>query len=94
MLIRIADEVIFRVLGEEAVILNLATSRYFGLNSVGTRLWQLIAAHGSEEKVIEAFLAEYEVGERQLRQDLADLIQQLTQKGLVQSETPKTSQAV
>jgi hypothetical protein len=94
MLIRIADEVMFRVLGDEAVILNLATNQYFGLNSVGTRLWQLIAEHGSEEKVIEAFLAEYEVEERQLRQDLADLIQQLMQKGLVQSETPKTSQAV
>jgi hypothetical protein len=91
MHLRIADEVIFRVLSDEAVILNLATSRYFGLNSVGTRLWQLIAEHGSEEQVIEAFLAEYEVDERRLRQDLADLIQQLTQKGLVQSETSKTS---
>jgi Coenzyme PQQ synthesis protein D (PqqD) len=88
---RVADEVIFRVLGDEAVILNLATSRYFGLNSVGTRLWQLMAEHGSEEKVIQAFLAEYEVEEKQLRHDLADLIQQLTQKGLVQSETPQTS---
>jgi Coenzyme PQQ synthesis protein D (PqqD) len=94
MVVRIADEVIFRVLGDEAVILNLATSRYFGLNGVGTRLWQLIAEHGSEEKVIEAFLAEYEVEEKQLRHDLADLIRQLTQRGLVQSETPKASQAV
>ena len=94
MHLRTADEVIFRVLGDEAVILNLATSQYFGLNSVGTRLWQLIAEHGSVEKVLEASLAEYEVEEKQLRQDLADLIQQLTQKGLVQSETPKTSQAV
>jgi uncharacterized membrane protein YheB (UPF0754 family) len=94
MLIRMADEVIFRVLGDEAVILNLATSRYFGLNSVGTRLWQLIAEHGSEEKVIQAFLAEYEVEEKQLRQDLDDLIQQLRQKGLVQSDTQETSQAV
>jgi len=94
MLIRIADEVIFRVLGDEAVILNLATSRYFGLNSVGTRLWQLIAEHESEEKVIEAFLAEYEVEETQLRQDMDDLIQQLMQKGLVRNDTQETSQAV
>ena len=94
MLIRIADEVIFRVLGDEAVILNLATSKYFGLNSMGTRLWQLIAEHGSVEKVIEASVAEYAVEERQLRHDLADLIQQLMQKGLVQGETQETSQAI
>jgi Coenzyme PQQ synthesis protein D (PqqD) len=94
MRIRIADEVIFRILGGDAVILNLATSKYFGLNSTGTRLWQLIAEHGSVEKVIEASLVEYEVEERQLRHDLADLIQQLMQKGLVQSETQETSQAL
>ena len=94
MLIRIADEVIFRVFGDEAVILNLATSKYFGLNSVGTRLWQLIAEHGSVEQVIEASLDEYEVEEKQLRQDLTDLIQQLMQKGLVQSEAQEASQAV
>lgn len=94
MRLRIADEVIFRVLGDEAVILNLATSKYFGLNSVGTRLWQLIAEHGSVERVIEASLAEYEVEERQLRHDLADLIQRLMQRGLVQSEFQETSQAI
>jgi len=93
MFIRIAGDVIFRVLGDEAVILNLATGTYFGLNSVGTRLWQLIAEHGSVEPVIAAFLTEYEVEESQLRQDLADLIQQLVQKGLVSSEAEKTSQA-
>jgi Coenzyme PQQ synthesis protein D (PqqD) len=91
---RIADDVIFRVLGDEAVILNLATSKYFGLNSVGTRLWQLIAEHGSVDKVIEAFRAEYEVEEKQLRRDLSDLIQQLMQKGLVQSEAQDTPQPV
>ncbi len=94
MLIRIPDDVISRVLGDEVVILNLATGTYFGLNSVGTRLWQLITEHGSVEQVIAAFLAEYEVEESQLRQDLADLIQQLVQKGLVSSEADETSQAV
>jgi hypothetical protein len=34
------------------------------------------------------------VEEEQLRQDLVDLIQQLVQKGLVQSEAQGTSQAV
>jgi Coenzyme PQQ synthesis protein D (PqqD) len=94
MSIRIAEDVIFRMLGDEAVILNLATGTYFGLNSVGTRLWQLIAEHSSVEPVIAAFLAEYGVEESQLRQDLADLIQQLVQKGLVSSEAEEISQAV
>ena len=85
--IRIPDDVVFRVLGDEAVILNLSTGIYFGLETVGTRMWQLIAEHGSTEKVGEALLAEYEVEEGQLRQDLDLLIQQLRDKGLLITET-------
>jgi len=85
--IRIPDDVVFRVLGDEAVILNLSTGIYFGLDTVGTRMWQLISEHGSTEKAREALLAEYEVEENQLGQDLALLIQQLIDKGLLITET-------
>ena len=90
---RIPDDVIFRVLGDEAVILNLSNGIYFGLDSVGTRIWQLISEHGSTEKVIETLSAEYEVEEGPLRQDLDNLIQQLMDKGLLTTDaeaTPKT----
>ena len=85
--IRIPDDVVFRVLGDEAVILNLSTGIYFGLDIVGTRMWQLISENGSTEKVREALLAEYEVEEGQLRRDLDLLIQQLKDKGLLITET-------
>jgi len=84
--IRIPDDVVFRILGDEAVILNLSTGIYFGLDTVGTRMWQLISEHGSTEKAREALLAEYEVEEGQLRQDLDLLIQQLIDKGLLITE--------
>ena len=85
--IRIPDDVVFRVLGDEAVILNLSTGIYFGLDTVGTRMWQLISEYGSTEKVGEALLAEYEVEEGRLRRDIDFLIQQLTDKGLLVTET-------
>ena len=83
MNIRISDDVVFRDLAGEAVILNFTTGTYFGLNEVGTRMWHLVAEHGSTEKVIDTLLAEYEVEEEQLRRDLDDLVQQLIDKGLV-----------
>lgn len=91
MNLRIPDDVIFRVLGDEAMILNLVTRTYFSLDSVGTRIWQIIAEHGSAERVIETFLAEYEVQEGQLRQDLIDLIRQLKDKGLLLSNVDETA---
>ena len=93
MNIRISDDVVFRDLAGEAVILNLATGTYFGLDSVGTRFWHLMAEHGSTEKVIVGLLAEYEVEEERLRQDLDNLIRQLIDKKLVRTDAEETSPA-
>lgn len=90
MNVRIPDDIVFRVLGDEAVILNVSTGIYFGLDSIGTRMWQLISEHGSLEKVVETLLAEYEVEEGQLRHDLDLLIQRLKDKGLVTDGTKET----
>jgi hypothetical protein len=91
MTIHISDDVVFRDLAGEAVILNLATGTYFGLDAVGTRMWHLMAEHGSTEKVVKALLAEYEVEEGQLRRDLNDLIRQLKDKGLVTVEAKEAA---
>lgn len=90
---RISDDVVFRDLAGEAVILNLATGIYFGLNEVGTRIWHLITEHGATEKVVETLLAEYEVEEEQLRRDVDDLIRQLMAKGLVRNDAEETPPA-
>ena len=86
MKIRVADEVVFRNVAGEAVLLNLATGTYFGLDTVGTRMWHLIADHGSTERVVETLLAEYEVEEVRLRCDLDNLIRQLLEKGLMTTD--------
>ena len=93
MSFRISDDVVFRVLGDEAVILNLSTGIYFGLDSIGTRMWQLISEHGSMDKAIAAMLDEYEVEEARLRSDLEKLIEQFSEKGLVRADAEETSPA-
>ena len=86
MKLRVVEDVVFRDLAGEAVILNLDSGMYFGLNEVGTRFWHLLSEHGSTEQAITTLLTEYEVEEECLRQDIEILIQQLIDKGLVQRE--------
>lgn len=86
--VKISEDVVFRDLSGEAVILNLATGTYFGLNEVGTRMWNLIAEGKSGEQVIETLLGEYEVEEKQLRSDYESLVKQLLEKGLVKASRP------
>ena len=86
MHLRISENVVFRDLAGEVVLLNLATGAYFGLDLVGTRVWQLIGEHGATETVLEALLAEYEVEEETLRSDVDALIRALLEKGLLTND--------
>lgn len=86
MIVRISDEVMYRELAGEAVLLNLASGVYFGLDEVGARVWYLLAEHGDPEKTIPILIGEYEVEETQLREDVQALIGQLSDKGLLKIE--------
>jgi hypothetical protein len=77
------SEVLFRELDGEAVILDLNSERYYGLDEVGTRIWQLLAEHGDPLTAREAMLAEYDVDDETLTRDMVELIEKLAENGLV-----------
>jgi hypothetical protein len=75
--------VLFQELQGEAVLLDLNSGMYFGLDAVGTRVWQLIAEDGRLEIVLRAMVAEFDVSEEQCTVDLIALVAQLKEQGLV-----------
>lgn len=79
----IPEHVLFQRVSGESVLLDLDNEQYFGLDEIGTRIWQLIAEHGRLGDVYAAMLDEYEVPADVLERDLADLVQALTDKGLL-----------
>ena len=81
--LRVCDDVVFRELDGEAVILNLDTGIYFGLNDVGTRVWSLLKEHRSLRRVLEAMREEYDIPPEVLQTDLLRLVEQMQEKGLV-----------
>lgn len=81
--LRASDDVVFREVYGEAVILNLVTGIYFGLDSVGTRIWQLIEEHHQLSMVLTQLGLEYEASEENLERDLLRLVTELKEKGLV-----------
>jgi hypothetical protein len=81
--VTIHQDAVFRELDGEAVILQLEAGMYFGLDPVGTRLWQLIEAHGLLRSVLDAALQEFEVAPDVLERDLIELVSGLAAKQLV-----------
>ncbi len=80
---RVAEDVLFQVVADEAVLLHIGDNRYYGLDDVATRMWQLLAEHGELEPAITTMLAEYAIDEPTLRADFSRLIATLEQRGLL-----------
>ena len=67
-------ELEWRRVGEEVVILDLQTQRYFSLNHSGARLWTLLTAGTSRRQLIEELVAAYQIDEAAAGRDVEILI--------------------
>jgi len=81
-----SPEVISQEVSGETVLLDLQSENYFGLDEVGTRIWQLIKETSDLQAIFKTLLAEYDVSEERLRQDLDTLLGEISGLGLIRLE--------
>jgi hypothetical protein len=80
----IPDGVLFREIQGEAVLLNLDSENYFGLDSVGTRFWQVLTNSQTIADAYEILLTEYDVSPEVLMSDINELVSNLVSRGLLE----------
>lgn len=68
----------------EAVVLNLKSGTYFGLNPLGTRIWELIREPVKVGDLFQKLLNEYEVDSSQCEAELLSFLQQLQANDLIE----------
>ena len=81
--VKIPDDVLISNLQEESVILNLDSERYYGLDSVGTRILSVLTTSDSIEAAYETLVQEYEVDHEVLKKDLLELVENLIAQGIL-----------
>lgn len=81
--VTVPETVLFREIEREAVLLETRTGRYYGLNEVGTRIWQLLHHLRDVQQVHHELLREYEVAPDALWRDLLGFVGTLTSRGLL-----------
>jgi Coenzyme PQQ synthesis protein D (PqqD) len=79
----IPAQVMAREVGNETVILDLASGTYYGLDPVGARIWILMAEDKTLAEVCDAMLATYEVSREDIERDVLGLAQDLSEKRLI-----------
>lgn len=86
--IRRSPRAVSRLIAGETLVFDLGSDRFYSLDSVGTRVWELIAEPSLFRDLVGTMLAEFEVGEDRVSADLQRLFQDLAEKGLVRFDGP------
>jgi coenzyme PQQ synthesis protein D (PqqD) len=63
-----------RDLEGDAVLLNLESGTYFGLDKVGIRIWSLLREDGSLRRTCDTMQQEYDVSTETLARDILRLV--------------------
>ncbi len=84
--ITFADTVFAQEVDGEMVLLDMNSENYFGLDEVGTSIWQSIQENTDLSEVFKSLLVQYDVVEEVLENDLKVFVEKLQENGLVRVE--------
>src|SRR5215208_1907804 len=68
---------------EEVVMLSVRAGAYFGLNGVGSEIWNLLAEPRRVGEICETLSSRYETDEHTLLRDVTWFLESLVERGLV-----------
>ena len=84
--ITFSDTVFAQEVDGEMVLLDMNSENYFGLDAVGTDIWQAIEEKKVLQDVLDTLLEQYDVEEEVLKKDLITFVHKLEESGLVKVE--------
>jgi hypothetical protein len=81
--LRAASDIVDRNLGETAVLIRLQTKKIYELNATGARIWDLLKAGFTKERVVDALVSEFNTNRDALSEAVDELVDTLRAEGLI-----------
>lgn len=85
------EDVAYRIIGEEAVLLNPEDNQIHVFNEVATFVWEQLSEPCSMIQAVHAICREFDVQEEVAERDISELLDDLKAKGLVRETVRKQS---
>lgn len=70
-------------LQDELVMMDLDIGKYFSLNTVATRIWDLLEKSLTIDELCGLLMEEYEVAEEQCRSEVGEVLKEMVKLGVV-----------
>lgn len=78
-----SNNVVWRFIEDETVILNIDKGFYYTLNEVSGVIWNMLASNKSEDNIISKIVNQYSVDKKTVRKDLKKIISYLKTENLI-----------
>lgn len=73
----------YTYIGDEIAFMNIENNKYYGLDSVGTRIWSLIGQPRRLSEVIDELLKEYDVERATCEENVLEFMEKLHEENLI-----------
>lgn len=77
------SEIIFSEMDGETVMMSIENGEYYGIDPVGSRIWELIETPVKVSGLCEILGAEYKVTPEQCSKDVMSFLNDMLEKGIV-----------
>ncbi len=84
MKFQLAKHVSFTAVDDEAVILDLNSGAYYGLNHIGAQLVEQLKQGRSSEQASKRIAEQYQIPNATVESDIQDLLSQLIEQALIE----------
>jgi hypothetical protein len=82
-MLRRADGLMTAAVNDELLMMSIEHGKYFNLNAVGTRIWELLETPTTLDGLVAALTTEYDVAPDTARQEVEHFVNALRDRGLL-----------
>jgi hypothetical protein len=78
-----SEDVVSKIVDGEAILINLSTGTYYSLDGTGAVVWAMLQGGTGADEIASELADRYSVARREAAEDVARLVDQLTEEGLL-----------
>ena len=80
---KIKEEILWKVVDEEAVVVSSESDNFFYFNKTGTEIWELLAENYGIEEILEKLSKKYKASRKKIQGDFEKFLEDLRKKELI-----------
>lgn len=82
-MLRRANGLMTAAVNDELLMMSIERGKYFNLNAVGTRIWELLETPTTLDGLVAMLIDEYDVAPGTVRQEVERFVNALLERGLL-----------